>query len=178
MDDRDLENLLSGADRPAPVVPADLPARVRHRDRRNRRGRRAATAAAVLVLFVGVAAVIAIRSRQVDAPPPVMVVDHRRTLDALAARIRDKREVIDGLIAVERRAELAEQLEAYAQTPAMALDANRDRAAGALLEYAAEMSKRAGGAPVAQNEYRRVIQLFPDSPLALAARQGLKGIEH
>jgi len=179
-DERGLENLLSKADRPAPATPADLAARVRQRDHRRRRRRARRIAAVVLVLFVGVTTVIAaLRPRPMDAPPPVVAIDHRRALGELTARIRDKRDAIDALLAAQQQAELTRQIGDYAaQSPDLALDADRDRAAGALLEYAAEMSKRTGGAPEARNEYRRVIELFPDSPLALAAREGLKDIEH
>jgi hypothetical protein len=129
-------------------------------------------------MVVGVAAVVAMRRGAVDVPERVAVVDYRQRLDELAGRIRDKREVIDGLLASEQRADLAKEMAVYVRSPGMALDADRDRAAGALLVYAAEMRRRVGGEHEAGREYRRVIELFPDSPLALAAREGLKGIEN
>ena len=126
----------------------------------------------------GMAAAVMMPRGPVDAPEPIAVVDHRAKLDELAARVRDKRELIDSLLEAERRTVLANQMAAYAPSSETALDADRDRAAGALLEYAAEMRKRAGGQVDARNGYRKVIELFPDSPLALAAREGLKGMEN
>jgi hypothetical protein len=177
VDEHEIQLLLNDADRPPPTASAGLAARVRERDRRGRRVRRVGAGVVVLML-IGVAAVVAMRHGPVDAPKPTVVVNYRGNLDQLAGRIRDRRETIDALVEVERRVELAKQMSAYAQSADMTLDADRDRAAGALLEYAAEMRKRAGGQVDARNEYRKVIELFPDSPLALAAREGLKGIEN
>jgi hypothetical protein len=98
----------------------------------------------------------------------------------LAREVESRRLIIEALLQSERRRAAARELAEMSAPAAVALELERERAAGALMEYAAELRRRAAGRE-AGREYRKVMELFPDSALAMAARRGLEnlqGVEH
>jgi hypothetical protein len=107
------------------------------------------------------------------------VTSDRAELEALSREVEQKRRVIEGLLRGERRKRLAERLarsDAYVEAALRAIE-DRDRGAGAMLVYADELRRHGRDAPAAGREYRRVIELFPDSPLASVARANLDRVE-
>lgn len=133
--------------------------------------------AGAAALVCALALAVTFRTRQLAPAVPndrVAVARLRIHLDDLSAQIRDKRRVIEGLLDSERRRALAISAQAL---PWETLETDRDRAAGTLMVYASELVRRAGRQHEAAGAYARVIDLFPDSPLAAAARQNLKTIE-
>jgi hypothetical protein len=178
LNDRELGQLLAEADRPPPRLEAGLARRVRDRDRR---GRRRSLAVALLVIAGALAAVITPRPRQSPAPDnrsgQIAVGQVRVRLHELSRQIEARRQIIAALLESERREALATSIGRLPEAPSLELDADRDRAAGTLLVYASELVRRAGREREAAVAYARVIDLFPDSPLAAEARQNLRAIE-
>ena len=181
MKDDSLRQLLTDADVPAPFMDGgSLAQRVRRRERRELRNRRIGVAAGI-VLAGGLAIFAALKlggQRSPIEPEPRSLVE--APSGELSRQIESRRLVIQVMLESERRRAVGRELAAAQVSPAVVLKLERDRAAGALMEYAAELRRKTGRENEAGREYRKVIELFPDSPLALAAREGLerlKGIE-
>ena len=139
--------------------------------------------ATAIVLAGGLAifAAISLRGQRSSIEPdPGQSAEARSGQLELARQIESRRLVIEVMLESERRRAVGSELAAAPVSPAIVLKLERDRAAGALMEYASELRRKAGRETEAGREYRKVIELFPDSPLAMAAREGLeslKGIE-
>jgi hypothetical protein len=178
---RELGQLLADADRAPPRMPRDVVGRVRERDRRGRRERRALAGLALAIAGGAAAVVPAFRPRaphvSVEPAPQVSIAQTQVHLVDLSKRVETKRRLIEELLASERRESLARTIGRLGEPPGVALEADRDRAAGALVEYGSELVRRAGRRREAAVAYARVIDLFPDSPLAAAARRNLNAIE-
>jgi hypothetical protein len=139
------------------------------------------TAGIVLAGGLAIGAALNMRGQRTSiAPGPGSLAEARSGSGELERQIESRRLVIQVILESERRRAVARDLAAAPVSPAVVLKLERDRAAGALMEYAAELRHKSGRETEAGREYRKVIELFPDSPLALAAREGLeklKGIE-
>ena len=180
MTDREIQRLLCRADRPPPNVSGDLAARVRARDFQ---GRRLRAGAAVFVTVILCAAAVILFTRhggagQVSPEKQVAGSDVGMNPGELSRQIREKRDLVESLLAAERQESLAVRLDRATAGAMDGIEADRDRGAVALLQYAGELRRYAGGEGQAGREYRRVIELFPDSPLAVAAYENLKAIGH
>ena len=180
MDEIELNGLLNRADAPPPRMGEGLAARVRRQDRRGRRMRAGVAGACVIVLAMTISvAVFRGRGRGTSLESHVAIAVQKAELERLSHEAGETRRVIDRLLENERRRALDDKMRrtggrALAVTPAVE---SRERAAGALLVYADELRRHAGRAPAAGREYRRVMELFPDSPLAAVAQANLRTIE-
>jgi hypothetical protein len=131
---------------------------------------------AAVLLAGGVVALNLRRAEPPGASDPVSVSVTQASRMELAREVESKRLVIEALLQSERRRAAGRELAKMPGPPAVALELERERAAGALMEYAAELRRRAA-AREAGREYRKVIELFPDSALAMSARRGLENLE-
>jgi hypothetical protein len=181
MDDTDLQRLLEIADTPAPLPEEGLAARVRAKDRRrHQRQRRDRHGAAVLFLALMAVITFAVVQKKVlrstNAPGPQASLPDQ---GELAARIHSNQRVLQALLRAERRHTLEKRAADLGADPIFDLqaDRDRDRAAAAVFHNAVDLCRRAGRNPQAANEYRKVMELFPDSPLASAARAGLETLK-
>ena len=184
MKDDSLRQLLADADAPSPFTDdRSLAERVRRRDQRGRRNRRIGLAAGIVLAggLAIVAALILPGQRSPSRPGLEPLAQAHAEPGRLAQEIESRRLMIQVMLESERRRAVGRELAAAPVSTAIVLKLERDRAAGALMEYAAELRRSAGRHTEAGREYRKVIELFPDSPLAMTARESLenlKGIEH
>jgi len=192
MSDEPLKRILQEADAaagPPPELPADLARRVRRLAARRRQVRFGLGVAAAIVLAVGMMSLWSQAptpsrpggdSRSVQRPEPLDVASIRAEIEAL------RREADVRLAVAQRTQEILEQMrraEAVTKRPQAlpdpVADARRqlDKAAYTLVFQADRMCRELDLCDSAAIKYQRVVELFPDTPWAVVARQRLSEIE-
>jgi hypothetical protein len=181
VNDEDLRELLQTADaaNPPPVVQVDAK-RIRSREQRRRIGRTfAATFSIALVVFI---ASVAWHARFRPVHP--QIAQQSKPIDPTAIRARialldqeakDGERLANLMLADEARTARRGRLHQtdFAVGANVELEAQRDQTARLLIDRADWLTGRPGAATAAADEYRRVIELFPASPLARTARDRL-----
>jgi len=187
MHDDELSQLLKQADRPAELDHAalrDLPARVLRR-----RGRRRVVRASALLLVLLIASVSIVTL--LEQPPQgrtgqVAKVTTRpveRTVDVLAtidSQIDLHARTAAMLTSIEQsraRSARANQREAAREDVLLINDRARDQAAMLLLQRADRLSNDPSDSGAAAEQYRRAIELFPDTAAAAVAQRRLDQIK-
>jgi hypothetical protein len=194
MGDEPLKRLLQEVDAaagPPPDLPADLALRVRTLALRRQRMRFGLSMAAAIVLAVGMASLWS------QAPPapsglggPAEIVQTRPEppdVASIRAEIEQLRREADLRLAVAQRTqEILEQMRrAEALTkpqqalPDPVVDARREleKAAYTLVYQADRMCRELDLCESAAIKYQRVVELFPETPWAVVARQRLSEIK-
>lgn len=189
-----LKRILQEADAAAgtpPHVPEDLARRVPELAVRRRRVRFGLSAAAALALAVGATSLLwepagLPEPRNGFEAPVVLKPGDRPDVADLRAEIERLGREADWRLAVARRTqEILEQMrraEALRQQepvpdPVAAARREVDRAAYVLVRQADRMCREMDLCDSAVVKYRRVVELFPDTPWATVARQRLGEIE-
>jgi len=194
MNDEQLRQLLKTADGLAgqpPDMPEDLAQRVRLRAQRRRRVRAGYSVAAAVVLAVGMTWVWArAPAAPATAQRPAVVLrpfDYR-SAETIETEIEGLRREAELRLAVARRTQ--EILEELRRTdalkrqqpepipdPVAEVRQQADKAAYTLVSQADRMCRELDLCASAAQKLERVMQLFPDSPWAVVARQRLEDMK-
>jgi len=194
MGDDKLERLLQQADATAgelEQLPTDLAARVRRRAARSRRLRVGVGAAAAIVLATGFTAIWSRTGAPLNAgpePEPQYAgarQPERQTADLLAevSRLRNEARVRLAVAreteSIMRRMRRASEIIRCDPMPDPVAEVRHqlDQTAFTLVQHADRMCRAMDLCSSAAAKYRRVIELFPDSPWATVARQRLAKLE-
>jgi hypothetical protein len=174
MNDTQFQNLLkdaAGDGQRQMRSPADLAGRVRRRAATRRQSRRVGCAvAAVAIVIVGV------RWAMHPASPPLQsdrpsIAALRQEIESLRAEAADRNAVVELYLEHER------QWQHRPPPPALAMvRQEQERSAWIVMQQAQRMERELDLPQSARKEYQRVVQLFPDSTMAFAARRRLAEI--
>lgn len=177
-----LEELLARTDAALPPPPTTglLTARVAARVERRRRVHLAFTA----LLTIGIAAAVlhSLQSHPRVVRPPSHeavfdIAQCRLEIAALDAEASTHQKAADEIAAVQRKCETLQRARAnalLAPDPLAHIEAARDRAARILLIDAGRLAAANGRRAEAIEDYRKAIQLFPETPAAKEASERLK----
>jgi hypothetical protein len=184
VNDETLQTLLRQADAsagPGPCEAPDLAQRVRRRAQRRRIMRNAtlaSTAAAALAVSIGLPLVRQPRMTPVNPAATLSPQEIEMELASLRAEIASREAFVERLLANEKQAETHQRLLAAEKAVPREGLSERDQAGKILIRQAHEWRVTDGRRAEALEAYRRVIQLFPDSPWANVAREQIRMLQN
>jgi hypothetical protein len=188
MHDDELLQLLKRADEPAKLAPhalRDLPARVL---RRRSRRRVARASAMLMVLLVGSISIVTLLERPEQQQRAGLIANvttlpsepRANVLATIDSQIDLHSRTAAMLTSIEQsraRSARASQRDAGREDVLLVNDRARDQAAMLLLQRADRLSNDASDSGAAAKQYRRAIELFPDTPAAAVAQRRLDQIK-
>jgi hypothetical protein len=187
MHDDELLQLLKRADEPAKLAPhalRDLPARVL---RRRSRRRVARASAMLMVLLVGSISIVTLLERpeqqragliaNVTTLPSEPRANVLATIDSQIDLHARTAAMLTSIEQSRARSARASQRDAGREDVLLVNDRARDQAAMLLLQRADRLSNDASDSGAAAKQYRRAIELFPDTPAAAVAQRRLDQIK-
>ena len=185
MDDLQLNNLLHRADEAAalPTVTPELATRVLLTLRRRKNTRRSTACVALLAAAVGTVAWI---ERPIQHQQQFVRTDSKVNVEQIRVELAEFGEqanqhmlVAEQLLHHERQTHQRKRIERLASVPdaQVVVESQRDQAAQILIDRADRLLHRNGDVEQATTAYQRVIELFPTTPAAQAARQRLNDLK-